>query len=423
MSVLRSSVLTADVAVVGGGVAGSSVAAALAQAGLGVVLVEREARFRDRVRGESIHPWGVKQIGGLGLLDVVRAAGAQALPIAQVYVERAPTGGVRWDSADPGSPGEWSVYHPALQSALLEFARDCGVRVLRPARVTQFTRATDLRLDVTTEQADYEVRARLVVGAEGRQSAARRWVGAEVVQDPVHHQVGGCLLDGVALAEDTFHAAGFTGGVVLIFPQGAGRARVYLIANESIVAPLRGHEHVAEFIGQCAAIFPEGAFEDACASGPLAFYPNADVWSDRLCDDRVVLIGDAAGANDPSVGQGLSLCFRDAGELRDELLGDSNWDAALMAYAARRMEYFSVLRSYAHWRALLTTDIGPEADTRRAGAMRAAERDPGLGGFNRWNFLSHGPSGLVADEAARSHYFGEDLDETSAMVQITPALQ
>ncbi len=57
MGISSSTVLTADVAVVGGGVAGSSVAAVLASAGLGVVLVEREARFRDRVRGESIHPW------------------------------------------------------------------------------------------------------------------------------------------------------------------------------------------------------------------------------------------------------------------------------------------------------------------------------------------------------------------------------
>jgi 2-polyprenyl-6-methoxyphenol hydroxylase-like FAD-dependent oxidoreductase len=46
-----------DVVIVGGGIAGSSLAASLANAGLGVVGVERERRFRDRVRGESLHPW------------------------------------------------------------------------------------------------------------------------------------------------------------------------------------------------------------------------------------------------------------------------------------------------------------------------------------------------------------------------------
>lgn len=410
MAISGSTVLSVDIAVIGGGVAGSSVAAVLAQAGLGVVLVEREARFRDRVRGESIHPWGIKQILELGLIDVLRAAGAQALPNSLVYRERAVVDGFLWDDVDPGSPGEWSIYHPTLQSALLNHAHACGVQVLRPARVTRFARAPEPRLDVTTEDGGYDVRARLVIGADGRQSAARRWIGAETILDPVHHLVGGCLLDGVTLEEDTFHWAGFAGGGVLVFPQGAGCARTYIVGNEQVVAPLRGHEHVAEYIRFCADLFPDSAFDDARAIGPLAFFPNADFWSDRLCDDRVVLIGDAAGANDPSQGHGLSLCFRDARELCDQLLGESNWDAALTAFAARRMAYHRVLRNYAQWRAVLTTDVGPEADARRAGATRAIENDPDLGGFGRGRLLSHGPDGLVADEAARRHYFGEDLN-------------
>src|SRR5215218_445398 len=51
-----------DVVVVGGGVAGSSLGAALARAGLEVLVVEREARFRDRVRGDSLFGWGVVEM-------------------------------------------------------------------------------------------------------------------------------------------------------------------------------------------------------------------------------------------------------------------------------------------------------------------------------------------------------------------------
>jgi 2-polyprenyl-6-methoxyphenol hydroxylase-like FAD-dependent oxidoreductase len=405
---ISCSVLTADVAVVGGGVAGSSVAAVLASAGLGVVLVEREARFRDRVRGEGIHPWGVTQLEALGLGEVLRAAGAHPLPLSCFYSQRVASQPSRWDSIDPDLPSEWAIYHPTLQAALLDHACACGVQVLRPARVTQLTRGRDVCLEVTTEQAVYEVRTRLVIGADGRQSAARHWVGATAIHEPVHHQIGGCLLGGVALADDTFHLAEFEGGQVLVFPQGNDRARVYLVAREPIVGPLRGHDQAGGFIERCAAAFPDGAFGDAYPAGPLAFFPNADIWSDRLYDDRVVLIGDAAGANDPSGGHGLSLCFRDVRELRDQLLSTTDWDAAITAYANQRTAYYSVLRAYMQWMVPLYIDVGPEADRRRERRMRARQADPTLGGFAL--LLAYGPDGLVADEATRRLVLGEDLD-------------
>ncbi|MDQ3780771.1 MAG: FAD-dependent monooxygenase, partial [Chloroflexota bacterium] len=67
MQFFTSSVLETDVAIVGGGVAGSSLGATLAAAGIGVVIVEREARFRDRIRGEGLHPWGAAEANRLGL--------------------------------------------------------------------------------------------------------------------------------------------------------------------------------------------------------------------------------------------------------------------------------------------------------------------------------------------------------------------
>ena len=73
--------LAVDVAIVGGGVAGSNLAAALAAVGLGVVVVEREARFRDRIRGEALHPWGAAEADRLGLVPVLRAAVGQPLPV------------------------------------------------------------------------------------------------------------------------------------------------------------------------------------------------------------------------------------------------------------------------------------------------------------------------------------------------------
>ena len=47
-----------DLAIIGGGLGGATLGLAMAQSGARVVIIEREAQFRDRVRGEGIFPWG-----------------------------------------------------------------------------------------------------------------------------------------------------------------------------------------------------------------------------------------------------------------------------------------------------------------------------------------------------------------------------
>ena len=51
-----------DVIIIGGGIAGSTLAANLGRTGLVVLLLERETKFIDRVRGEWMAPWGVAEI-------------------------------------------------------------------------------------------------------------------------------------------------------------------------------------------------------------------------------------------------------------------------------------------------------------------------------------------------------------------------
>ncbi|MDQ3411333.1 MAG: FAD-dependent oxidoreductase [Chloroflexota bacterium] len=50
--------IVTDIVVIGAGVAGLSAAHALAELGLGVIVVESSPGFRDRIRGEALHPWG-----------------------------------------------------------------------------------------------------------------------------------------------------------------------------------------------------------------------------------------------------------------------------------------------------------------------------------------------------------------------------
>ena len=64
-----------DVVVVGGGIAGSSIAAALAPAGVSVLVLERQTTYRDKVRGEYMQPWGVAEMLRLGLEQTLLEAG------------------------------------------------------------------------------------------------------------------------------------------------------------------------------------------------------------------------------------------------------------------------------------------------------------------------------------------------------------
>jgi 2-polyprenyl-6-methoxyphenol hydroxylase-like FAD-dependent oxidoreductase len=221
----------------------------------------------------------------------------------------------------------------------------------------------------------------------------------------VHHRIGGLLLDGVALDEASAHEATFPGGRTFLMPQGHGRARAYIVTAAGRYPDIEADHTGRAAISFLAEWFPAGALDRATAAGPLAFFPNADTWATRIAGDGLVLIGDAAGANDPSVGHGLSITFRDVAELSERLLDGNDWNEAARSYAAVRDDYFTTLREHATWLGVLVVEEGPEADERRERVAAAREQDPSAGGFAL--IFARGPDGLTADEAARRRFFAE----------------
>src|SRR5215218_8184781 len=120
-----------DVIVVGGGLAGSALAGVLAQSGLGVLVVEREAGFRDRIRGELTWPWGVAEAQELGLEAVLQQAGRVELSAVQFYEEQ------RLAVTEPfESVPMIGFSHPRLQEALFTWAGVQGATTVRPAKAT-----------------------------------------------------------------------------------------------------------------------------------------------------------------------------------------------------------------------------------------------------------------------------------------------
>jgi 2-polyprenyl-6-methoxyphenol hydroxylase-like FAD-dependent oxidoreductase len=90
-----------DVIVVGGGIAGSVLAGVLSRAGLGVLVVEKEPQFRDRVRGESTWPYAVSDALAMGLESLFADAGSWILQVSGITPtakRRTPTDGLRTPS-------------------------------------------------------------------------------------------------------------------------------------------------------------------------------------------------------------------------------------------------------------------------------------------------------------------------------------
>jgi 2-polyprenyl-6-methoxyphenol hydroxylase-like FAD-dependent oxidoreductase len=82
----------------------------------------------------------------------------------------------------------------------------------------------------------------------------------------------------------------------------------------------------------------------ATPAGPCATYPGDDTWTARPFTEGVVLVGDAAGYNDPVIGQGLSIALRDARIVRDLVLDGARTPDAFATYGVERTERMRRLR-------------------------------------------------------------------------------
>src|SRR5436305_1885335 len=65
-----------DLIIIGGGLGGAALGRALVERGARVMIIEREQQFKDRVRGELMHPWGGGEARALGIYELLRNAGA-----------------------------------------------------------------------------------------------------------------------------------------------------------------------------------------------------------------------------------------------------------------------------------------------------------------------------------------------------------
>jgi len=397
---------TYDIITVGGGLGGSALAKAMAEHGARVLVLERERQFKDRVRGEQMHPWGVVEARELGIYDVLRDTCGHELPWLDIYLGPEQIAHRNITATTSQQLPELAFYHPMMQEVLLSAAANAGAEVHRGATVREVRPGAVPAVVVEQDGQSEEVQARLVVGADGRASLVRKWAGFAVRQDPPLLQMAGVLLDEMSIPPDTSYANlnPSLGQAVFLFPQGNGRVRAYFTYQQAATYRLQGTADLARFIAESVQTgAPPEFYAGVRASGPLATFDAADTWVAHPYRAGVVLIGDAAASNDPSFGEGLSLTVRDVRVLRDQLLANTDWDVAGHAYAEAHDRHYGVIHTVTNWWEALFYETGLEAQARRARVLPLLAQD----GTRMPDHLVSGPD-LPLDETIRRRFFGEE---------------
>jgi 2-polyprenyl-6-methoxyphenol hydroxylase-like FAD-dependent oxidoreductase len=380
-----------DVVVVGGGIAGSALATVLARRGRDVVVLERQTTYRDKVRGEVLCCWGVAEALRLELEKPLLDAGGHYVTRAVPYDEVTPpahaeAAAVPLDRLLPDVPGALDVGHPQACEELLQAAAAAGAQVVRGVGELAVEPGETPSVRYRHGSAEHTLRCRLVVGADGRTSTVRRAIGVELQQSAPRTLGGGMLVDGLDAWPADRCALGTEGELLyLMFPRAGGRVRLYLLHDVNQRGRFAGPDRASAFLAAYRRFTcipgAEELFAAARPAGPCAFYPMNDTWTDQPYAPGVVLIGDAAGWNDPIIGQGLSIALRDARIVGDILGAEDRWSSSVFApYAAERRERMRRLRVAARVVTDLTATFTPAGAARRRAYNAVFRQDPVLAG-------------------------------------------
>ena len=394
-----------DVVTVGGGLAASALAIAMSRSGARVLVLERETKFRDRVRGEALVSWGVGEARQLGIADLLLNTCALQVPWMEMGF-----GPRNLVETTPQKEPFFTYCHPEMQEALLAKAESCGADVRRGVTVEGVeacTTGTPHAAVTARNRTTEKITARLVVGVDGRGSAVRRWGGFAVEKLHLPFQFAGVQLTGVASRQDmsTFIFNPELGMIAIMIPQSKHRWRCYLGYPTRSGLAFQGTDKLDSFVRESARAVPlmEAAYAKVECIGPLAAFDVSESWVRHPYRDGVALLGDAAATSDPTYGQGMSSALRSVRVLRDALLRHSDWAQAGDEYAREHDRCFQITHTVSGWFRTLFQDTTAEAQAARQKAMPKIAEDL----MRVPDHLFSGPD-LPLDETVRARLFADD---------------
>jgi 2-octaprenyl-3-methyl-6-methoxy-1,4-benzoquinol hydroxylase/2-octaprenylphenol hydroxylase len=355
-----------DVAVVGGGMVGAATALALAGSGFSVALIDaREpadwaAADEVDLRVVGLAPSSVALLDQLGVWSRIREARASAYE--RMHVWDAENGAaIHFDAADEGRDVlGYIVENSLVQATLWHALDDAGVRRIVPAEVIAYTMREDrAQLDLADGQV---VTARLVVAADGAESALRAMVGIGTHGRDYAQRAVVAHVETTEAHQRTAWQRFLPSGPLAFLPLADGRSSIVWSLPDTEAKRVLALDD--EAFRQALGVASDFRFGPIRTVSRRAAFPLRLKLAERYEVGRVVLLGDAAHAVHPLAGQGVNLGLRDVAELRDTLVEarEAGRDFAathvLRRYARRRRSAdgldawsFDVLARIYAWRA------------------------------------------------------------------------
>ncbi|KEO51321.1 FAD-dependent monooxygenase [Thioclava pacifica] len=326
------------VTVLGAGIAGLTVARALAMRGAEVEVLEQADAIREVGAGLQVSPNGARVLKALGLSEALEAAGPCAEAVQLVDGE---TGSqvARLDLARlrPGE-GYHFIHRARLIDLLAEGARDAGVQIRLLQQIEEVDLAGDAPRLVTRQGA--EIASNLLIGADGLHSKVRQALNGRVAPFFTHQVAWRALIpcsDDEPKVAQVFMGAGRH---LVSYPLGRGL--------RNIVAVEERHRWVEESWNlEDDPINLRTAFADFCPTvrnwlaqvekvylWGLFRHPVAEHWFGR----KAVILGDAAHPTLPFLAQGAVMAMEDAWVLAEALAHHERDEVAFAAYQQARRD-------------------------------------------------------------------------------------
>jgi 2-octaprenyl-6-methoxyphenol hydroxylase len=368
-----------DLAIVGGGIVGNTLAVALQNSGLRVVSIESQAESISIAKNRAyvLSMLSGKIFAGLGIWNQVLP---QVTQFSQIQISDADYPGVvKLYPQDLGTDTlGYAASHEVLLTALQTQLQTVeNITVMCPAQVIN-TEATPERTIITIQTPDsdtpIQIRASLVIAADGAKSTLRDRAG---IKTAGWNYWQSCITATVKpekphqnIAYERFWYAGPIG----VLPLADGRCQVVWTTPHAQAEVLRDLP-VAEFLQEL----------EHCTGGLLGkleldsqrwLFPVKLMQSQQYTAPRLALIGDAAHCCHPVAGQGLNLGIRDAAALAEILITahqageDIGSDAVLKRYTRwRKPENWAILAFTDFLDRMFSTKLLPIVIIRRLGLL------------------------------------------------------